>query len=199
MSRLLLTFIRPWTRWGNQRCTWRNRCARLQYGQPRSSRGLVQLVAKAHTYLAKLTDGTERSLTQIAAECRTELSEVSRILPLALLAPSIVDTIMSGPAIAFAYGTATPAPFRPANPLARTGRPARLSFSVCHATISQAVAFRGDRCAHHPSIAAMQPPSFSQTLGYGTPATETERQNCPQMRGFPVSIPNTENHTCLSR
>ena len=64
------------------------------YRQPDA--GLVQLVAKAHTYLAKLTDGAERSLTQIAAECRTELSEVSRILPLAFLAPSIVDAIMSG-------------------------------------------------------------------------------------------------------
>ena len=61
----------------------------------RPDAGLVQLVAKAHTYLAKLTDGSERSLTQIAAECRTGLSEVSRILPLAFLAPSIVDAIMT--------------------------------------------------------------------------------------------------------
>lgn len=57
---------------------------------------LIQLLAKAQTYLAKLTDGSDRSLTEVAADCRTELSEVSRILPLAFLAPSIIDAIMTG-------------------------------------------------------------------------------------------------------
>lgn len=57
---------------------------------------LIQLMAKAQTYLAKLTDGSNRSLTAVAADCRTELSEVSRILPLAFLAPSIIDAIMTG-------------------------------------------------------------------------------------------------------
>lgn len=57
---------------------------------------LIHLIAKAQTYLAKLTDGSNRSLTEIAADCRTELSEVSRILPLAFLAPSIIDAIMTG-------------------------------------------------------------------------------------------------------
>jgi site-specific DNA recombinase len=57
---------------------------------------LVQLVARAHTYLAMLTDGSGRNLTRIATECRTELSEVSRILPLAFLAPKIVEAIMAG-------------------------------------------------------------------------------------------------------
>jgi site-specific DNA recombinase len=62
----------------------------------RPDAALVQLIARAQTYLAKLTDASSRSLTEIAVECRTELSEVSRILPLAFLAPSIVDAIMTG-------------------------------------------------------------------------------------------------------
>jgi DNA invertase Pin-like site-specific DNA recombinase len=57
---------------------------------------LIQLIARAHLYLARLTSGSVTSLTEIAAACRTELSEVSRILPLAFLAPSIVDAIMTG-------------------------------------------------------------------------------------------------------
>jgi len=57
---------------------------------------LVQLIAKAHCYLASLTDGSGRSLTDVARRYQTELSEVSRILPLAFLAPSITEAILTG-------------------------------------------------------------------------------------------------------
>ena len=58
--------------------------------------GLVQLVLKAHRYLALLVDGQHRTLSDIATTNKIELSEVSRILPLAFLSPSIVDSILSG-------------------------------------------------------------------------------------------------------
>ena len=57
---------------------------------------LITLIARAHCYLEKLTDGAGRNLTEVAAECGTELSEVSRILPLAFLSPAIVDASMAG-------------------------------------------------------------------------------------------------------
>ncbi len=56
---------------------------------------LVQLIAKAHCYLANLTDGSGRSLTDVARRYQTELSEVSRILPLAFLAPSITEAMLT--------------------------------------------------------------------------------------------------------
>jgi site-specific DNA recombinase len=58
--------------------------------------GLVQLVLRAHRYLALLTDGQDRALSDIAAANKIELSEVSRILPLAFLSPSVVDSILAG-------------------------------------------------------------------------------------------------------
>jgi hypothetical protein len=43
-----------------------------------------------------LTDGQDRSLTDVASAEGTELSEVSRLLPLAFLSPKIVDRILAG-------------------------------------------------------------------------------------------------------
>ena len=57
---------------------------------------LVQLVVRAHRYLARLNDGQGRTLSDIAVAERMELSEVSRVLPLAFLSPSIVDSILPG-------------------------------------------------------------------------------------------------------
>ena len=57
---------------------------------------LVALIARAHCYLRKLTKKPGRSLTDVAAECGTEPSEVSRILPLAFLAPAIVEAVLAG-------------------------------------------------------------------------------------------------------
>ena len=57
---------------------------------------LVALIARAHCYLRKLTKKPGRTLTDVAAECGTEPSEVSRILPLAFLAPAIVEAVLAG-------------------------------------------------------------------------------------------------------
>ena len=57
---------------------------------------LVELVARARRYLDCLTSGACRSLTEVASKYKTDLSEVSRILPLAFLAPKIVDAIIAG-------------------------------------------------------------------------------------------------------
>ena len=57
---------------------------------------LVALVARAHVYLRKLTKKANRSLADVAAECGVEVSEVSRILPLAFLAPTVVQSVLMG-------------------------------------------------------------------------------------------------------
>ena len=58
--------------------------------------GLVQLILRAHRYLALLVDGQDRTITDVAIVESVEASEVSRILPLAFLSPSIVDSILAG-------------------------------------------------------------------------------------------------------
>lgn len=57
---------------------------------------LIELVRKANRYLAQLTDGTHRNLSDIAILNKAELSEVSRILPLAFLSPKLVEAILGG-------------------------------------------------------------------------------------------------------
>lgn len=57
---------------------------------------LVHLILKAHRYLALLNDGHSSTLSDVAAAEGVQLSEVSRVLPLAFLAPSIVDSILAG-------------------------------------------------------------------------------------------------------
>lgn len=57
---------------------------------------LIDLVQRAHRYLHQLTDGSGRSLTQIAAFNWTDPSEVSRLLPLAFLSPKMVELIFTG-------------------------------------------------------------------------------------------------------
>lgn len=57
---------------------------------------LVDLILRSHRYLQQLTDGRDRSLTDIATANGVELSEVSRILPLAFLSPKLIDAILTG-------------------------------------------------------------------------------------------------------
>ena len=65
-----------------------------QHRQPDA--GLVQLVLKAHRYLAMLVDGQNKTISDVAAAEGVEASEVSRILPLAFLSPAIIDSILAG-------------------------------------------------------------------------------------------------------
>ncbi len=57
---------------------------------------LVDLIKRANSYLLQLTDGSGKSLNDIAALSQTDPSEVSRLLPFAFLAPRIVDMIVNG-------------------------------------------------------------------------------------------------------
>lgn len=57
---------------------------------------LIDVVHRSQLYLHYLTDGSGRSLTEIANLNATTVSEVSRLLPLAFLSPKIVSKIIAG-------------------------------------------------------------------------------------------------------
>jgi hypothetical protein len=58
--------------------------------------GLVEAVAKAHVMLGMLTDGLGRTIADVAEAVGVHVADVSRILPLAFLAPKIIDAILRG-------------------------------------------------------------------------------------------------------
>ena len=58
--------------------------------------GLIDLIARSHYLLARLTDGSCSSIKELAAGLEVHPADISRILPLAFLAPSIVERIFSG-------------------------------------------------------------------------------------------------------
>ncbi len=57
---------------------------------------LVDAIARAHLYLGKLTDGAGRTVADVANLIGVHSADVSRILPLAFLAPKIVEKILNG-------------------------------------------------------------------------------------------------------
>ena len=57
---------------------------------------LVDLIVRAHAYLHLLTSEEDCSLSRVAERLGTNLSEISRILPLAFLAPKITKAILNG-------------------------------------------------------------------------------------------------------
>lgn len=57
---------------------------------------LVEAIARAHIYLNKLTDGDDRSVAEVADLFSVHSADVGRILPLAFLAPKIVEKILNG-------------------------------------------------------------------------------------------------------
>jgi hypothetical protein len=57
---------------------------------------LVSTLAKAHAWFAELVSGDAISINDIAREQRVPASEISRLLPLAFLAPDIVEAILAG-------------------------------------------------------------------------------------------------------
>ena len=65
-------------------------------GSRTPDQALVDLVARAHRYLADLTDRPGATIASVAASRGVPISEVSRILPLAFLAPSITLSILDG-------------------------------------------------------------------------------------------------------
>ncbi|MFD1987440.1 recombinase family protein [Mesorhizobium newzealandense] len=75
--------------------------ARLAIGdQPKSEKSpdpsLVNLLAKSHAMLAALTNGSARSISELSKVTGIHRADLSKALPLAFLAPAIVDDIFSG-------------------------------------------------------------------------------------------------------
>lgn len=57
---------------------------------------LIAAVAQARDWFARLKDGQARSVRDLAAAHAVDRGDVSRLLPLALLAPDIVEAILEG-------------------------------------------------------------------------------------------------------
>jgi hypothetical protein len=57
---------------------------------------LVDLSARAHHYLHRLTDGSVSSIAELATELSVHRADISRILPLACLSPAITEAILTG-------------------------------------------------------------------------------------------------------
>jgi hypothetical protein len=57
---------------------------------------LVDLIARAHLYLERLTDGSAASIAALAEQLDVHRADMSRILPLAFLSPAITDLILTG-------------------------------------------------------------------------------------------------------
>ena len=64
--------------------------------EPNPDHHLITLIAKAHIWAAKLTDGTAPSINELATQQDEDPTEISRFLPLAFLAPDIIESILAG-------------------------------------------------------------------------------------------------------
>jgi len=65
-------------------------------GSKDADASLVDLIGRSHCFLARLTDGSCSSIKELAAVLEIHPADISRILPLAFLAPSIVEQILNG-------------------------------------------------------------------------------------------------------
>ena len=57
---------------------------------------LIDIIAKAHLWLSRLTDGSAESIHDLSKQVDYDSSEISRFLPLAFLAPDIIESILVG-------------------------------------------------------------------------------------------------------
>jgi DNA invertase Pin-like site-specific DNA recombinase len=64
--------------------------------QPATDNALIELIARAHCWLQELTSGKAQTIRDIASRSALDESDVSRFLPLAFLAPDIVEAIVAG-------------------------------------------------------------------------------------------------------
>jgi len=62
----------------------------------RPDKPLIDMIARAHAYLAALTDGQGLGRKAVANQFGVHAEDVSRLLPLAFLSPRIVELILSG-------------------------------------------------------------------------------------------------------
>ena len=58
---------------------------------------LVETVAKAHEWMARLLSGRHISVADLSREFGLDDGEISRVFPLAFLAPDIIEAIVKGP------------------------------------------------------------------------------------------------------
>ncbi|HTV69638.1 MAG TPA: recombinase family protein [Rhizobiaceae bacterium] len=66
------------------------------YAQPEPDPSLVDLIARAHIYLDRLTGPSAMNTTSIAKAFEVDRADVGRILPLAFLSPKMLDAILTG-------------------------------------------------------------------------------------------------------
>jgi hypothetical protein len=64
--------------------------------RPRVDSALVKAIARAHRWQRMLETGEYASLTELAAVEKINLSYMSRVLRLTLLAPEVVEAILDG-------------------------------------------------------------------------------------------------------
>ena len=64
--------------------------------QPKPNKTLIKAVCRAHDWFARLRSGEARSVKEIAKQDGVAAAYVSRLLPLALLAPDVVQAILDG-------------------------------------------------------------------------------------------------------
>ena len=57
---------------------------------------LIHIIAQAHVWAQQLISGTAKSVLDIAVKEKLDAGEISRVLPLAFLAPDIVSAILNG-------------------------------------------------------------------------------------------------------
>jgi hypothetical protein len=58
--------------------------------------GLIRLIARSHIYMRALTDGSGTTIAELARREQLDVSDLSRILKLAYLAPAIVEALLRG-------------------------------------------------------------------------------------------------------
>ncbi|MEM8539919.1 MAG: recombinase family protein [Pseudomonadota bacterium] len=63
---------------------------------PHPDQTLIKLIANAHHWLSLLTNGTATSIGELAKQQQADATEISRFLPLAFLAPDIIESILAG-------------------------------------------------------------------------------------------------------
>ena len=63
---------------------------------PEPDTNLVDMLGGAHFYLKELTSGSVPSIADLAGELGVHRADISRILPLAFLSPTITDAVLSG-------------------------------------------------------------------------------------------------------
>ena len=63
---------------------------------PQKDPMLIAMIGKAHLYLEALTDGSGAGYTEVAERLGIHGPDISRILPIAFLAPKITEAILTG-------------------------------------------------------------------------------------------------------